>query len=78
MKDLLTSHQAAVVEEFLAEEKAKRTHLVISLSGAHAYGFPSPDSDFDLKAIHIDHRFHGKSISCSTGSRSPIPREADQ
>ncbi len=53
MKDLLTSHQAAVVEKFLAEEKAKRTHLVISLSGAHAYGFPSPDSDFDLKAIHI-------------------------
>jgi predicted nucleotidyltransferase len=23
------------------------------LSGAHAYGFPSPDSDLDLKAIHV-------------------------
>lgn len=53
MRDLLTTHQAAVVQRFLAEEQAKRTHLVISLSGAHAYGFPSPDSDFDLKAIHI-------------------------
>src|SRR5262249_32735952 len=28
--------------------------VVVSLSGAHAYGFPSPDSDLDLKAIHID------------------------
>jgi len=27
---------------------------VIYLSGAHAYGFPSPDSDLDLKAIHIE------------------------
>jgi hypothetical protein len=26
--------------------------LVIGLTGAHAYGFPSPDSDLDLKAIH--------------------------
>jgi hypothetical protein len=25
----------------------------VSLSGAHGYGFPSPDSDLDLKAIHI-------------------------
>ena len=24
------------------------------MSGAHAYGFPSPDSDLDLKAIHIE------------------------
>jgi uncharacterized protein len=26
---------------------------VVYLSGAHAYGFPSPDSDLDLKAIHV-------------------------
>jgi hypothetical protein len=25
----------------------------LALSGAHAYGFPSPDSDLDLKAIHV-------------------------
>lgn len=53
MKNLFSPHQATVIDGFLAEEKAKREHLVISLSGAHAYGFPSPDSDFDLKAIHI-------------------------
>jgi hypothetical protein len=23
------------------------------LSGAHAYGFPSPDSDLDLKCVHV-------------------------
>ncbi len=27
---------------------------MVSLSGAHAYGFPSPDSDFDVKAVHLD------------------------
>jgi len=50
---LLTAHQLAVAKKVLAEESARRDHLVISLSGAHAYGFPSPDSDLDLKAIHI-------------------------
>ena len=28
--------------------------MVVSLSGAHAYGFPSPDSDLDLKAVHVE------------------------
>jgi uncharacterized protein len=27
--------------------------LFANLSGAHLYGFPSPDSDYDLRAIHI-------------------------
>lgn len=26
--------------------------LFLGLTGAHAYGFPSPDSDLDLKAVH--------------------------
>ena len=52
-KDVLTSHQRAVAERVLAEESAHREHVVVYLSGAHAYGFPSPDSDLDLKAIHI-------------------------
>ena len=38
---------------FLAERERDRKHLVIYLSGAHAYGFPSPDSDLDLKCVHI-------------------------
>jgi predicted nucleotidyltransferase len=42
-----------VANEVLAEEEQKRRHLVVALSGAHAYGFPSPDSDLDLKGIHV-------------------------
>ncbi len=49
---LLTAHQRAVADRVLDEESARRRHVVIALSGAHAYGFASPDSDLDLKAIH--------------------------
>lgn len=49
---MLTESQYAVASQVLAEEEAARRHLVIYLSGAHAYGFPSPDSDLDLKAVH--------------------------
>lgn len=51
---VLNPHQKAVMERVIAEEEAKRHHLVIALSGAHAYGFPSPDSDLDLKSVHLD------------------------
>src|SRR5262249_37465146 len=50
---LVSQHQQAIGDRVIAEESARREHLVIYLSGAHAYGFPSPDSDLDLKAIHI-------------------------
>jgi predicted nucleotidyltransferase len=50
---ILTPHQTAVSDRVLDEEERARRHLVVSLSGAHAYGFPSPDSDLDLKAIHV-------------------------
>ncbi|HET9156075.1 MAG TPA: nucleotidyltransferase domain-containing protein, partial [Myxococcaceae bacterium] len=50
----LTPTQARVALEVLAEEENSRRHLLVSLSGAHAYGFPSPDSDLDLKAVHVD------------------------
>ncbi len=53
MKGTLTEHQRAVADRVLDEESSRRAHLVVSLSGAHAYGFPSPDSDLDLKSIHI-------------------------
>lgn len=49
----LTEHQTRIARRVLAEEGQRRTHLVVSLSGAHAYGFPSPDSDLDLKAVHV-------------------------
>jgi predicted nucleotidyltransferase len=50
---VLTAQQATVARAFLATRAAERSHLVIYLSGAHAYGFPSPDSDLDLKCIHV-------------------------
>jgi predicted nucleotidyltransferase len=53
MMDVLTEHQSRVANRVLDEESSRREHLVVSLSGAHAYGFPSPDSDLDLKCIHI-------------------------
>jgi uncharacterized protein len=53
LDDLLTPRQRTIAERVIAEESREREHLVVYLSGAHAYGFPSPDSDLDLKAIHI-------------------------
>jgi hypothetical protein len=50
----LTRGQRAAVARLLAEESAHRHHVLVSLSGAHAYGFPSPDSDVDVKAVHLD------------------------
>jgi predicted nucleotidyltransferase len=54
MNSMLTSSQRLVADRVLAEEGKKREHLVLALSGAHAYGFPSADSDLDLKGIHIE------------------------
>lgn len=50
---VLTDKQRDVARTFLAARDAERTHLVAYLSGAHAYGFPSPDSDLDLKCVHV-------------------------
>jgi predicted nucleotidyltransferase len=52
--DVLDARQHAAAGRVLDEEEQKRDHLVVSLSGAHAYGFPSPDSDLDLKAVHVE------------------------
>jgi predicted nucleotidyltransferase len=49
----LDAHAADVMARVVEEESAAREHVVVYLSGAHAYGFPSRDSDLDLKAIHI-------------------------
>ena len=43
----------APVHAYVAARARERAHLVVYLSGAHAYGFPSPDSDFDLKSVHV-------------------------
>jgi predicted nucleotidyltransferase len=51
--DALAAHERSVMARVIAEEEARREHVVVYLSGAHAYGFPSPDSDLDLKCIHV-------------------------
>lgn len=51
---MLAGHQRTVADRVIAREGAQRRHLVVALSGAHAYGFPSPDSDLDVKAVHVD------------------------
>ena len=27
--------------------------IFVTVSGAHLYGFPSPDSDYDLRGVHV-------------------------
>ena len=41
--------------ELLKAEAASHPYplLFASVSGAHLYGFPSPDSDYDLRGVHI-------------------------
>jgi uncharacterized protein len=53
VSEVLSDVQQAVMQRVLDQEAARREHVVVYLSGAHAYGFPSPDSDLDLKAIHV-------------------------
>lgn len=54
VQQCLTAVQSRVAMNVLSEEEDRRRHVVVALSGAHAYGFPSPDSDLDLKAVHAD------------------------
>lgn len=49
----MNPHQRTVAARFLSAATAEREPVVVALSGAHAYGFPSPDSDLDLKAVHV-------------------------
>jgi predicted nucleotidyltransferase len=49
----MTPAQRGAADQLLAEELAKRDTLVVSLCGAHAYGFASHDSDLDLKGVWI-------------------------
>jgi predicted nucleotidyltransferase len=46
---------AAAGDERLRAEVARHPYplLLATLSGAHLYGFASPDSDYDLRGVHI-------------------------
>ena len=41
--------------ELLRAEAARHPYplLFATVSGAHLYGFPSPDSDYDLRSAHV-------------------------
>jgi predicted nucleotidyltransferase len=43
------------VEQILQAEVAGQPYplLFVTISGAHLYGFPSPDSDYDLRGTHV-------------------------
>lgn len=44
-----------MIDEILRTEAASQPYplLFATVSGAHLYGFPSPDSDYDLRGVHI-------------------------
>ena len=43
------------IDERLIQEVARQPYplLFVTISGAHLYGFPSPDSDYDLRGAHV-------------------------
>ncbi|HEY3332673.1 MAG TPA: nucleotidyltransferase domain-containing protein [Capsulimonadaceae bacterium] len=41
----------AVIESLVAELGEKL--VFVTVSGSHLYGFPSPDSDYDLRGVHV-------------------------
>ena len=43
----------ALARRFLAERGPAGTLLLCGITGAHHYGFPSADSDIDMKGIHL-------------------------
>ena len=51
--DFLHGDARTVAERVITDESARADHIVVALSGSHAYGFPSPDRDLDLKAVHV-------------------------
>jgi len=54
---------ASVVEEEMSKITRERLRVIVeqqpypflfaTISGAHLYGFPSPDSDYDLRGVHV-------------------------
>ena len=51
---MIASIPIAVAERLRAEVARHPYPLVFAtISGAHLYGFPSPDSDYDLRGCHV-------------------------
>ncbi len=43
------------IDERLRREVSRHPYPLVfaTVSGAHLYGFPSPDSDYDLRGVHV-------------------------
>ena len=51
MRDL--SDDAVIARLRPVVDKQRYPMLFATVSGAHLYGFPSPDSDYDLRGVHV-------------------------
>ncbi|MFO0627532.1 MAG: nucleotidyltransferase domain-containing protein [Polyangiales bacterium] len=49
----LDDARRAAIGQCVADEGARREHLVVALAGSWGYGFPSPQSYVDLKSVHV-------------------------
>jgi len=51
----MTGKPSKKADERLRDEAARHAYPLIfaTISGAHLYGFPSPDSDYDLRGCHV-------------------------
>jgi predicted nucleotidyltransferase len=49
----VTEPDLALARRFLADAPPPGRLLLCAVTGSHAYGFPSPDSDLDLKGVHL-------------------------
>jgi hypothetical protein len=49
----LQSIPEAVLTDFIKNELHGKLFIFYTLSGAHLYGFPSSDSDYDIRGCHI-------------------------
>lgn len=55
--DSLAAADLAIITDWYDEQRpglgAPYPLLFATISGAHLYGFPSPDSDYDLRGVHV-------------------------
>lgn len=51
----MTAFDPSTLDPRVLNEVARQPHrlVFVTISGAHLYGFPSPDSDFDLRGVHL-------------------------
>lgn len=51
----MNSNRPFEIDPRVAAQVAEHPYrlLFVTISGAHLYGFPSPDSDYDIRGTHI-------------------------